>query len=186
MEFHDKYKNYSEAVIGGRGMDIRNSKARMFEQLTDELMNIVRIQFIISIVLFFLCMFILPWLGMGGMVLMIYPCLTAGYFVLFIMYSAIIFLYYFNDQKGALLTSFCFAALTYACSVIATKLPVIWYGIGLFIGAFVGFSVAYMRLMKMEQTLDVHIFCKGNLLKMATGEKPSNKVYDKNKKGDKA
>ena len=186
MEFHEKYKSYSEAVIGGRGMDIRNSKSRMFEQLTDELMNIVRIQFIISIVLFFLCMFILPWLGMGGMVLMIYPCLTAGYFVLFIMYSAIIFLYYFNDQKGALLTSFCFAALTYACSVIATKLPVIWYGIGLVIGAFVGFSVAYMRLMKMEQTLDVHIFCKGHLIKMAEGEKPSNKVYDRNsRKGDK-
>ena len=30
MYFHDRYKAYSEAVIGGRGMDIDNAKSRMF------------------------------------------------------------------------------------------------------------------------------------------------------------
>ena len=60
MRFHDRYKAYSEAVIGGRGIDIDNAKRRMFSQLSEELMNLVRIQFIVSVVLFFLFI-ILVW-----------------------------------------------------------------------------------------------------------------------------
>ena len=49
MHFHARYKAYSEAVIGGRKMDIELAKKRMFRQLSEELMNLVRIQFIISV-----------------------------------------------------------------------------------------------------------------------------------------
>ena len=97
MHFHERYKLYSEAVIGGRALDIKNTKKRMFQQLSEELMNLVRIQFIVSIVVFFICMIVLPLVGFGGLVMQIYPCLAAGYFILFVMYGAIIFLYYFND-----------------------------------------------------------------------------------------
>ena len=94
MHFHERYKAYSEAVIGGREMDIELAKSRMFRQLAEELMNLVRIQFIVSVILFFVCTLLLPRFGFGGMVLKIYPCLAAGYFILFILYAAIIFLYY--------------------------------------------------------------------------------------------
>ena len=100
MHFHERYKAYSEAVIGGREMDIELAKKRMFRQLSEELMNLTRIQFIVSVILFFLCIILLPQFGYGGMVMKIYPCLAAGYFILFIMYSVIIFLYYFNDLTG--------------------------------------------------------------------------------------
>lgn len=55
MHFHERYKAYSEAVIGGRWEDINNAKNRMFRQLASELMNLVRIQFIVSVVLYLLC-----------------------------------------------------------------------------------------------------------------------------------
>ena len=54
MHFHERYKAYSEAVIGGRWEDINNAKNRMFRQLASELMNLVRIQFIVSVVLYLL------------------------------------------------------------------------------------------------------------------------------------
>ena len=60
MHFHERYKAYSEAVIGGRGMDIELTQKRMFRQLAEELMNLTRIQFIISLVLFFICIIFLP------------------------------------------------------------------------------------------------------------------------------
>ena len=180
MRFHERYKNYSEAVIGGRGMDIYNAKKRMFEQLTDELMNLVRIQFIISVVVFFMAMIILPQFGMGGMVMQIYPCLAAGYFILFTMYAAIIFLYYFNDLNGALLTALSFAVVTAVTSFFALKFPVIWYGTGLVVGSLAGWAVAYLRLRHMEANLDVHIFCQGSLLKKAEGRRPEGKVFDRN------
>lgn len=179
MHFHERYKYYSEAVIGGRRMDIENTKSRMFSQLSDELMNLVRIQFIVTVVVFFLCIILLPRFGFGGMVMKIYPCLTAGYFILFIMYSAIIFLYYFNDLSGALATSLSFCFATLVGSLVATYLPAIWYGIGLVFGATVGWCMAYHRLRVMEKTLDVHIFCNGSIMERGIGKKPSSKVYSK-------
>lgn len=179
MHFHERYKNYSEAVIGGRGNSIENAKKRMFSQLSEELMNLVRIQFIISVVIFLLCIILLPRFGMGGMVMQIYPCLAAGYFILFIMYAAIIFLYYFNDLRGAAATAISFCVITLLGSIWATTLPVIWYGIGLVLGAAAGWCVAYDRLRTLEKGLDIHVFCNGSIMKRGHGKKPSNKVYEK-------
>ena len=63
MYFHEKYKLYSEAVIGGRGADIQNTKKRMFRQLASELMTLARIQFIISVVVYLICIDVLPKIG---------------------------------------------------------------------------------------------------------------------------
>lgn len=179
MHFHERYKAYSEAVIGGRGMDIENSKRRMFRQLSDELMNLARLQFIVSVIIYFLCVVFLPRLGFGGKIMQIYPCLAAGYFILFIMYSAIIFLYYFNDLRGALISAGVFCIITFIGALFATYLTPIWFGIGLVIGSLAGWLAAYSRLRKMEKTLDVHIFCNGTIMKKGSGTCPSNKVFDR-------
>lgn len=179
MHFRDRYKAYSDMVIGGRGMDIENAKSRMFRQIAEELHNLVRIQFIVSIVIFFLAIIILPQIGFGGLVMRIYPCLAAGYFILFIMYNSIIFLYYFSDLKGALLVSFSFFLFTLLGSILSTHLPDTWYGLGVVIGSFVGWCVAYSRLRWLEKNIDVHIFCNGNILKRGSGKKPSSKVFDR-------
>ena len=179
MHFHERYRDYSEMVIGGRGMDIEYAKSRMFRQLGEELHNLVRLQFIVSVVVFFIAIIVLPMVGFGGMVLRIYPCLAAGYFIMFIMYSAIIFLYYFGDLTGALLTALSFCLVTLLGSLFSSHLPDIWYGLGLVIGSFVGWCMAYARLRWVERNLDVHIFCRGNILQRGYGLKPSSKVFDR-------
>lgn len=179
MNFHERYKAYSEAVIGGRGADIEISKKRMFRLLSEELMSLTRIQFMITLVVFLLCTIFLPRFGFGGMTMRIYPCLAAGYFILFLMYAEIIFLYYFNDQKGSVITGLSFCLGTLVGSVVATQLPELWYGMGLVVGSFIGWTVAYRRLQWMEKNLDVHIFCGGHLLTRRKGSCPSSKVYDR-------
>ena len=179
MYFHDRYKAYSEAVIGGRGMDIDNAKSRMFRQLNGELMNLVRIQFVVTVVIFMLCITFLPSIGFGGMTMKIYPCLAAGYFVLFVMYAEIIFLYYFSDRTGSLMTAVVFCLGTLLGSIWATTLPVIWYGIGLVIGSIAGWTVAFFRIRYIERHLEGHIFCRERIMKGGEGEKPSNLVYDR-------
>ncbi len=187
MHFHENYKHYSEAVIGGTGMDIEKAKRRMFRQLSEELMNLVRIQFIVSVVVFLIFITLLPQIGFGGMVMKIYPCLAAGYFILFIMYSAIIFLYYFNDLNGAAGTALLFCVVTFLGTLWSVRLPVIWYGTGLVVGAVAGWCMSYHRLRVMEKNLDVHIFCNGTIMKRGHGAKPSGRVFDrradKEKKG---
>ena len=68
----------------------------------------------------------------------IYPCLAAGYFILFLMYAEIIFLYYFNDMKGCVLTALVFCLVTMAGSLIASEGSEIWYGAGVVAGSFTG------------------------------------------------
>jgi uncharacterized membrane protein len=93
------------------------------------------------------------------------------------MYAAIIFLYYFNDFKGAVTTALVFVLTTFVGAMISKELPPVWYGLGLVLGTFAGWCMAYFRLRKIERTLDVHIFCTGTLMKHRDGVMPSNQVY---------
>ena len=99
------------------------------------------------------------------MTMRIYPCLASGYFILFLMYAEIIFMYYFNDMKGCVLTGLVFCLITLVGSIISSHFTEIWYGAGLVVGSFAGWTVAYGRLRWMEKLLDVHIFFNGHLLK---------------------
>ena len=180
MHFHDRYKAYSEAVTGGRWVDVQNTKNRMFHQLSAELVNLVRLQFIISVVIFFLMLIFLPRFGFAGMALQIYPSLAAGYFILFIMYSEIILLYYYNDLNGAVLTAGSFCLVTFLVSIYASRLTPIWYGLGVIVGSLTGYMIAYLRLRWVELHLDEHIFCRGTLFSTRIAKKPSTLVYDRN------
>lgn len=179
MHFHEKYKRYSEAVIGGRGSDIQKTKRQMFRQLSSELMTLTRLQFIISVTIYLLCVIFLPQIGFSGLTMKIYPSLAAGYFILFLMYAAIIFLYYFNDLNGAMLTSVSFCAVTFIGSILSTRLPAVWYGLGVVAGSFTGWTVAYFRLRFVERNMEPHIFCQGDLIPYGKGKQPSGKVYDR-------
>ena len=192
MHFHEKYRAYSEAIIGGKKADIENAKSRLFRHIAGELMSLVRVQFIISAVIYLLCVVFLPQFGFAGTVMRIYPCLAAGYFILFIMYAVILFLYYFDDLTGAVLASLSFCLVTLAASIFATHLEEIWYGLGALLGSLAGWTVAYLRLRWVERNMDTHIFCRGLLLKREYGPKPTSLVYEKAyeseknaKKGDK-
>lgn len=177
LHFHERYKAYSEAVIGGRLRDIENAKSRMFTLLSYQLMDVVRNQFIISVILYLLCVVFLPQFGFAGIVMEMYPCLAAGYFVIFLLYSCIIFLFYFNDSTGSCMTSLTFLTVTVVISWFAKDLTLIWYGIGTFVGAFAGWFVAYARLRWVERNVDEHIFCQGILIENAYEAMPSNIVF---------
>lgn len=179
MNFNKKYKTYSEAVIGGKRGDIDAAGSRMFRQLSEELLNLVRLQFIITVTVYLLCVVILPQLGFAGSIMRIYPCLAAGFFILFIMYAAMHFLYYFNDFTGAVLTAAGFCAVTFLGSLFSMGLSETWYGLGVVLGAFVGWTLAYIRLRWIERNLNTYIFCEGSLVRRESREKPDSKVYDR-------
>ena len=181
MHFHDRYKFYSDAVTGGRRIDIENTKSRMFYQMAEEILNLVRVQFIISVIVFLIAIVILPQIGFAGLVMRIYPCLAAGYFIMFLMYSAIIFLYYFNDLTGAVMVSGGFCLGTLVFSILSTYLNPIWFGLGLTIGALIGWCIVYSRFRWLQKNLDMHIFCNGHVIEQANGKKPSGKVFDRRK-----
>lgn len=182
MHFHNKYKSYFESIIGAKKLDIDNDKSQMFRQMARMLQNLVRVQFIVSVIFFLLFMLFLPELGISDRIMRIYPSLASGYFILFLMYSAILFLYYFSDTKGMILTTGLFFIVTLVTSIGASYLSDTWKGLGLIIGSFVGWTVAYLRLYYLERHMDEHIFCNGYLINKGRDRVLSNKVYDKTNK----
>lgn len=178
-KFNSRYRKYSESVIGGKLKDIEKAKSRMFRSLSEELITLVQIQFIISVGLFLVFYIFLPQLGLSGLVMEIYPCLAAAYFVVFVMYSLIIFLYYFDAVSSAALTSTVFLLTTLIASIAATWLGPEWNGIGLLIGSLAGFTVAYFKIHRLEKRFDQHIFCRGNLINMIPEKLPDPVAYKK-------
>lgn len=183
MNFTKKYKNYSEAVIGGKRGDIDVSASRMFRQLSEELTNLTRLQFIITVTLYLLCVVILPQMGFAGGIMRIYPCLAAGFFILFIMYAAMHFLCYFNDFMGMALASAGFCIVTLLGSIFSMRLSEMWYGLGVVLGAFFGWTLAYIRLRWIEKNLNSCTFCTGSMLRSEKEEKPDSKVFDRRNMG---
>jgi len=165
VHFHEKYQVYCQQILGGMGGEITKAKSSMFAVLLNEIVYIVHLQLVITAGIFLIVNMFSQSLGFGGLTMIIYPTLAAGYFAAFIMYAMLIFLYYFSDEIGALMAAAAFFAGTFAATLVARQMGPQFFGLGLFFGAFAGWSVAYFRLRHIEANLDYMIFCKGEIVK---------------------
>ena len=64
-------------------------------------------------------------------------------------------------------------------AILGTNLQEIFFGIGPIVGALCGWTFAYFRLRWVERNMDIHVFCKGRILKKGNGVKPSSKVFSR-------
>ncbi len=176
-KFHTKYQQYNESVIGKTWQDINIAKNAMFKLLIQQLKYILSIQFIITASLFLMGMLVFPRIGFGGSILIMYPILVAGFLTIFLMYCNIVFMFYFNDNKSAKYTSLIFCASVFIGSLISLRFSEEFYGLGVFVGGFIGFTFSYFRLKYIEKNFDEHIFCDIEVVETIKGEIPSNIVY---------
>lgn len=179
MSFDGKYKDYMEAVIGGKLDTIKKTKKRMFAELSSQILSLVNLQFVLAIIIYFLAIIILPIVGFSGLITEIYPQLSVGYFVLSLMYALLLFLYYYNDLNGTLINGLIFSLVSIFASLFASRLSPKWYGLGFTIAAFSALTFSYFRLRWIEKNLDIHIFCQGNIIEQVREEMPKAIVYKK-------
>lgn len=177
MRFHERYTSYFNAVIGGTLDEIERAKHRMLAQLRNEVTSLERIQFAITVVLYLVFCAFAPRLGITGYEIQIYRLMAAGYFVVFLMYANIILLYYYSDHAGLVATTASFCAVTLVGALVSRSLTPPWFGLGLWVGAIVGWTVSYARLRWVERNLDAHVFCRGQLVAYGRGRRPSDVVY---------
>lgn len=177
MRFRDKYALFIHSVIGSKLDTIETNKHRMTQVLSEQLLSLVRLQFCVSVVLFLVFKVVSPKLGVSSLTMSIYPMMSAAYFVVFIFYSNLLFLYYFNDLNGATFSSVIFLSVTIIFSFVAKLLSPEWYGIGLFMGSFTAYAYSYFRLRWVEKHMLEFIYCRGSILGTKIEKMPSNLVY---------
>lgn len=188
MYFHERYQDYMEAIIGGKLDTIENTKKRMFRALSSQLLTLTHLQFIVSVVVYFIAIIVLPGIGFSGLIMQIYPQLAVGYFISYLMYAELLFLYYFDDLNGAAINGIIFAGVSFVGTLISSRFSAIWYGAGFTVAALLSFTYSYFRLRNIEKNIDVHIYCKGTIIRQVNEEIPNPNIYnaydEKNKSQD--
>jgi len=160
INFHEKYQEYCHQLTGGVGHDLEAAKKRMFSTLVQGMLFIGKAQLLVSFILYLVLLYLAPILHLGGFVLTLYPLLAAGFFVVYLMYFMVIFLHYFSDEAGVAWVTGTFFSIVLLVSVLCVvfSVPPIFYGAGLFAGAFAGWTLAFFRLKYIEKHLNHIIF----------------------------
>jgi uncharacterized membrane protein len=177
--FHNRYKIFSEAVIGATLRDIEKAKNDMFRLLVQQISYVAQVQAIITCAIFLIVIIFFEGFGFSGITMALYPTLALGYFVIYIMYCNIIFLYYFADMNGAFFTSLLFFLGVLAGSIVASHLSIRWYGLGTLIGAWIGWTFSFFRIRYIERNMVKFIFLNGTIIKLSRRNIPSPTVYIK-------
>lgn len=176
--FHDRYQDYCQTVMGGTGEDIKYAKHKMFEAIYKDLFFIFELQAIITIILYLIALVVLPSIGVGGIILHITASLAVAYLLIFMMYNLIIYIYYFNIYNKALMTSAIFFVVTFVGTLISKELNPSLYGLGVLAGAFAGFAYAYFSLSDIEKNLDYYIFCSGTIAQQVVDEEWGHTIFE--------
>ena len=158
--FHEAYQDYMESVIGGTYRKMQKNKRIMFRVMSQQLGQVFSLQIAITGVIFLFLIIFGVRIGFSSMTMQIYPILAVAYLGVFIMYCNIVYLYYFEDTVGSMLTGLIFMGVTLAGSVVASQFDVMFYGAGVFAGMLAGWIFSYLRLRAVERDFDAHIFCR--------------------------
>lgn len=177
--FHETYQDYMESVIGGTYRKIQKTKSIMFRVLSQQLGQVFSLQIAITCIIFLVLIIFGTRIGFGSMTMQIYPVLAVSYLGVFVMYCNIIYLYYFEDTVGSMLTGLIFLGVTFGCTIFASRLPVMFYGAGLFVGMLSGWIFSYLRLRHVERNFDAHIFCRYKIINTMKSSEKGIVVYSR-------
>lgn len=175
-KFHTAYKSYCESVIGAAGKDMKKTKQKMIETLRRETIYIIQLQIIINLTTYIMAQIFFPRLGVEGDILSMYPALSVGYMIIYLIQCFMIYLFYLDDMVGAVMTGAVFLLSTFTGSMVSVHFSVNMSGLGLVFGAICGMTMAFFRLRYKLIHLDRHIYGKGKIVKKVLKEKKKNIV----------
>ena len=179
--FHESYQDYMEAVIGGTYRKIQKNKRIMFRVMSQQLGQVFSLQIAITCVIFLFLIIFGVRIGFSSMTMQIYPVLAVAYLGVFVMYCNIVYLYYFEDTFGSMMTGLLFMGCTLVGSIVASNFYVTFYGAGLFFGMLAAWIFSYLRLRAVERDFDAHIFCRYKLINTMKSSEKGIIVYDREK-----
>ena len=160
-QFFEKYKNYVTSLSNASYVTIEKARKIMENTLTVQLFFIYEVQLIIEIILSCLAILFLPKFGLGGYYLDFFLILGMAVFCIFSMYFTVVFLYYFDDQFGACVTT----GIFFACTTITAVLVLLflgkeYYATAPLVGGVAGWLFGFLRLKHFMSSINAQLFCR--------------------------
>lgn len=158
-EFADRYQSFFDAIQdGGSLADIRKAKQNVVETLRRGLAQLFKVQLFTTVFLVAFARPIAESFGIGATQAGIFQVTLFGAFLLVCFLSMLTALFYFDDQKGALLASAVFAITNAGLGFLTIKINEAWYGFGFVVAAGLGVIIVANRLNSRVARLEEMAF----------------------------
>ena len=160
VNFYQKYKRYFSAVTGGGTLSELNlARVDMVTVLQQEIFKLAQVQVFFMVAYSVLMRYFLETIGFTREMVGMFQMMCVGYSAYAVGNSLMLLQLYFNDRKGALMTSLVFFAVNLAITVYTMHGSPLYYGIGLTIAGVAMYVVGLLRLMTYVRKIDYHVFC---------------------------
>jgi polysaccharide biosynthesis protein PelG len=164
-EFYDRYRKFYGYIVNGGTLDmIMTAKRRMVEVLWRELYRMTKVQGCISLFFILIGGFLIVYLHFDKLTADIFRVYTLGAMASTLMLILMLIMLYFEDRKGALITSALFLILNLLLSLAVLPAGLDYYGFNYFLASMAGFCYAGLRLLRFLHRIEVHTFVSQGIL----------------------
>ncbi|WP_155111359.1 exopolysaccharide Pel transporter PelG [Metabacillus mangrovi] len=161
--FYERYRTFFSFINdGGTLSQIRKSKKTMLIVLKQELEKLVRSQGIVSLAILLFALLIAPLYVANDQVLGMFRLTVIGAFCNGMAMVMMLLLLYFDDRKGACVTSGLFFFGIASASLLLLPAGEADYGVGFTAGSLISFLYAVSRLFSYVSKADYYAFSKSH------------------------
>lgn len=176
--FYRTYKAYYERILQSAPLqDILAAKKEMQKVISLELTFITEMQLLVTVCSIAIGTEVLPWIGLTPKQIDMFIILCLANFLFSLMFTIMLILLYFDDRKGAMITTTIFVLSSIVVTVITLSFEN--YGFSVFIASFVSLGVSIVRLISYQNNLDYYTFCSQplvHIVKISRSEKLLQRV----------
>lgn len=158
--FYEKYISYLSALNNGSYHQIEKERLNVSNIIRLQLFFIYEVQLIITIVLICLINVFFPYINVNAEVLNMFLILSMGLYSVFCMYFTVVFLYYFDDQKGSCYGPILFFIITVMLAILFSFVGKPYYPLALLVGGIIGWIISFLRLKRLLSQINKYLLCK--------------------------
>ncbi|WP_214802582.1 MULTISPECIES: exopolysaccharide Pel transporter PelG [unclassified Exiguobacterium] len=159
--FYERYRVfYGYVNEGGTLQQINKAKGAMLLILRQELQRLVRNQGLFTLFVLIFASTLLSSLALSKETISIFQMTTIGAFSNAMVLVLTLLLLYFEDQRGACITSLLFFAVNGVFAVALAPFGYDGFGLSFALGSTVTFAYALIRLIQYVNEIDYHTFCR--------------------------
>ncbi len=159
--FYERYRVfYGYANEGGTLQQIEKAKTAMLLVLKQELQRLFRNQGLFTLFVLVFASTLLGYLELSRDTISIFQMTTVGAFSNAMVLVLTLLLLYFEDQRGAAVTSILFFLLNGVFAFIIAPFGYEGFGLSFALGSTMTFAYALIRLIQFVSEIDYHTFCR--------------------------
>ncbi|TGA98455.1 hypothetical protein E4665_07990 [Sporolactobacillus shoreae] len=164
--FYERYKKFLGAVNhGGTLKQVEHLKSAMNLTVRQELKHLLMMQGAITGIAIFIAWILMSQMSQSTMLYSIFQLAAVGAFANGMVLVCTLMLLYFEDRRGAVMTSVIFCLTNALITLILLPLGYNGYGIGFALGSVTALLFSLSRLLWYVRDIDYYLFCRAESMR---------------------